>query len=337
MGSLLSLNKHGLYCEQGDFYIDPWRPLGTAFVTHAHADHSRYGAENYIAHRYSLPFMHHRLGKTANIKGVEYGEELTRNGVKVSLHPAGHILGSAQIRVEHKGEVWVVSGDYKVAPDPSCTPFEPVKCHHFITEATFALPIYRWEEDDVIISEIKEWWRQNREVGKTSILYAYALGKAQRILQALADEPAPFGVHGAVLPYLSGYKAAGVKLPSVLSANAENSSVLKKQALIVAPPSAANTSWLKKFAPHSQAFASGWMRVRGRRRRRALDRGFVLSDHADWPGLLQAIDATEAESVSVTHGASDILVRHLKEKGIDAKALETRFGEDVEEEREVSK
>ncbi|MCI5064101.1 ligase-associated DNA damage response exonuclease [bacterium] len=327
---LLELTDAGLYCEQGDFFIDPWKPRGTAVITHAHADHSRYGAEQYLAHHHSLPFMRHRLGKSAPLSGVEYGETVERNGVTVSLHPAGHILGSAQVRVEYRGEIWVVSGDYKVLPDASCAPFEPVRCHHFITEATFALPIYRWQPDEVIFQEIRAWWEKNRAEGKTSLLYAYALGKAQRILQAFAETaPGPIGVHGAVLPYLSGYRAAGIALPEVLSANAKHAPILRGEGLIIAPPSAASSPWTRKFAPHSQAFASGWMRVRGKRRRRTLDRGFVLSDHADWPGLLEAISATGAEMVSATHGATRALVRYLNETGIPAKPLETPFtGED---------
>ncbi|MGA1192242.1 MAG: ligase-associated DNA damage response exonuclease [Bdellovibrionota bacterium] len=326
MTESLTLSPYGLYSPAGDFFIDPSRPRGVAFITHAHADHARSGASCYYAHKDSTPFLQHRLGSSATIVPLEYGETVVRNGVTVSLHPAGHILGSSQVRVEYQGHVTVVTGDYKLTPDSTCAPFEHISCDHFITEATFALPIYHWQADELIFEQIRQWWRENRLNGKTSILYAYALGKAQRILAGLIGEEAPIGLHGAILPYLSGYRQAGVHFPEIIKANSENTSLLKGEGLIIAPPSACDSPWTRKFAPYSQGFASGWMQIRGKKRqRRGVEHGFVLSDHADWQGLLTAIHASQAHTVSTMHGEASALIRYLTELGIDACPLTERF------------
>lgn len=327
--TLLQLTEAGLYCAAGDFHIDPWRPVPRALVTHAHSDHARPGSGAYLAANESERVLRTRLGAEATIETRAYGEPTSINGVTVSFHPAGHILGSAQIRVAYRGEVWVVSGDYKTEPDATCAPFEAVRCHTFITESTFGLPIYRWTPQNAIFAQINGWWRENQAAGRASILYAYALGKAQRLLSGLDAAIGPIFIHGALIRLTEDYRAAGVALPPTRYTGEAPRAFDWSQAMILAPPSAHGTPWMRKFGPTATGFASGWMRIRGTRRRRAIDRGFVLSDHADWPGLLAAIDATGAERVWATHGYSAVLVRWLRERGRDAAIVQTRFEGEV--------
>ncbi len=323
---LLAATAHGLYCAAGDFYIDPWLPVQRAVITHAHSDHARPGSRSYLAAAPGLPVLRARLGPEAAIETLPYGETATVNGVQLSLHPAGHLLGSAQVRVEHGGEVWVVSGDYKLEPDATCAPFEPLRCHTFITESTFGLPIYRWRPQAEVFSQINAWWRANQEAGRASILFAYALGKAQRLLAGVDPATGPILVHGALLRFLDAYAAGGVRLPQVVYASAEAAVQSRGAALVLAPPSAAGApGWLRKFGPASLAFASGWMQIRGARRRRAVDRGFVLSDHADWPALLQAIAESGAQHIGVTHGYTGAMVRWLRELGYEAEVYPTHY------------
>ena len=329
---LLQLNDYGLFCAAGDFYIDPWRPVERAVITHAHADHALPGSRRYLATTDGAAVLRQRLDPGAAIRTLAYGEHLSINGVDVSLHPAGHILGSAQVRVEHRGEVWVVSGDYKTGHDATCAPFEVVPCHTFITEATFGLPIYRWPAQADVFAEINAWWRKNQQEGKASVLFAYALGKAQRVLAGIDPTIGPIYVHGAIHAMNQAYAASGVALPPAKYAGDAGPKQDWSQALIVAPPSAQGTPWLRRFGRVSLAFASGWMRVRGQRRRRSVDRGFVLSDHVDWPSLLDVVAATGAERVLVTHGYTATVARWLREQGLDAYALDTHFaGEQGEE------
>ena len=330
--SLLRVTDVGLYCEQGDFFIDPWHPVDRAIVTHAHADHLCRGCGNYLVARDGVFVTQARLDEGSAIETVPYGEPLEINGVQVSLHPAGHILGSAQIRVEHRGQVWVVSGDYKVEPDLTCQPFEPIRCHVFISECTFGLPVYRWPASNDVFADILSWWQANCTEGRTSLLYAYALGKAQRLLVGLAAAvgmegslPGLIYTHGAVETMNRAYLVTGIKLPTTTHVAEAGSAVDWSMALVVAPPSAHGTQWARRFGPSSSAFASGWMRLRGTRRRRAVDRGFVLSDHVDWPGLLCAIDATGAETVLLTHGYTAVVARWLREQGKDANPVATRY------------
>lgn len=332
MSALIAASDRGLYCEAGGFYIDPWQEVDRALVTHAHGDHAREGCGQYLTSRSGAGPLRVRVGESARIDTLAYGEAATINGVRASFHPAGHLLGSSQIRLEYRGEVWVVSGDYKIQPDATCEPFEPVRCHTFITESTFGLPVYRWPDQRRVFEEINAWWCSNQERGWTSIVFTYALGKAQRLLSGLDASIGPIGAHGAVCRFLPVYEAAGVRLPPVLSPNRENLPLLKGRGLIVAPPSALGSSWMRKFGASSTAFASGWMQVRGARRWRSVDKGFVLSDHADWGGLLDAIGATGAESVGVTHGYATPLARWLREKGRDAWTIATRYGDEREEE-----
>lgn len=323
---LLRVTDKGLYCEIADCYVDPWAPVARAIVTHAHGDHLTWGCDSYLVSDSSLGVTRERLGQFANrVESIAYGETRTINGVQFSLHPAGHILGSAQIRVEHAGEVWVVSGDYKTDSDSTCAPWEPVRCHTFVTESTFGLPIYRWPTQQSVFDDINSWWRSNAEQGRASLLFGYALGKAQRLLSGLEDSIGPILTHGAVERMTQCYRDAGIKLPATANATSSTKDESWKRAMIIAPPSAAGSTWTRRFGNAGTAFASGWMHVRGARRRRSVDRGFTMSDHVDWPQLMSAIDATGAGRVFVTHGFSEIVVRWLRERGMEAHTLATRY------------
>ncbi|QVL33779.1 ligase-associated DNA damage response exonuclease [Telmatocola sphagniphila] len=328
---LIQVTESGLFCERGAFYIDPWRPVDRAIITHAHSDHARRGCGRYLTTTAGRRVLQSRMEPNAVIQTVNYGEVLHQNGVQVSLHSAGHVLGSAQIRVEYRGEVWGISGDYKLAPDPTCTAFEPVRCHTFVTESTFGLPIYRWESPATIFASVNSWWQQNRTLGRASIIYAYSLGKAQRLLAGLDTSIGPIFCHGAVKTVNQDYRDSGIPLPPTQKAEAKRKATEWQGALIIAPPSAMGTPWVRKFGDASEAYASGWMAVRGTRRRRGVDRGFVLSDHADWPGLLSAIAATGAETILATHGSTAVLVRWLREQGLQAQPLRTEYQGESEE------
>ena len=326
-GDLVVATPRGLYCPPGDFYIDPWRPVPRAVVTHAHSDHARRGHGAYLAQAQGEGVLRARLGADIRLQAVAYGEVVSINGVRVSLHPAGHVLGSAQVRLEHAGRVWVASGDYKLDPDPTCAPFEPVRCDVFITESTFGLPIYRWPSGKDLFADMSAWWRANADAGRASVVYAYAFGKAQRVLAGVDASVGPLVCHGAVQVLNDAYRTAGVALPATHRVTDEGLAPADlRRALVVAPPSAAGTPWLRRFGDQADAFASGWMQVRGARRRRGVDRGFVLSDHADWPCLQRAIAATGAERVIVTHGSVPVMVRWLREQGLDAGAFATEYG-----------
>ncbi len=320
----------GLYCPPGDFYIDPWRPVPRAVITHAHADHARVGHGHYLAAEPAEGVLRARLGEI-HLQTLPYGQAIEHHGVRVSLHPAGHVLGSAQVRLEHRGRVWVVSGDYKVAPDPTCAPFEPVRCDVFITESTFGLPIYRWRPDAELFAEIDAWWSRNVLAGRATVRACYSFGKAQRILAGVDPTIGPIVVHGAVRPLNQAYRAAGVALPDDRMVHEVTDRADLRRALVLCPPSAVASTWLRRFGETSTAFASGWMQLRGARRRGGYDRGFVLSDHADWPGLLGAIGATGAQRVIVTHGSVPVMVRYLQEQGLEAEGFSTEYGDDAVE------
>ncbi|SDA43183.1 MULTISPECIES: ligase-associated DNA damage response exonuclease [unclassified Janthinobacterium] len=327
MADMVVVRKEGLYCVPGEFYIDPWRPVERAIITHAHADHARVGHRHYLCAAPGVQVLRARLGPVA-IQGLAYGESIEHHGVRVSLHPAGHVLGSAQVRMETGGEVWVASGDYKLQPDPTCVPFEPVRCDTFITESTFGLPIYRWQAPQEINEDINQWWRRNAAEGRTSVLFCYAFGKAQRILAGLDPSIGPIVCHGAAQALTEVYRASGVALPATVMVGDVTDKAALKTAMVIAPPSAAGSPWMKRFGDYSDAFASGWMLLRGARRRRGVDRGFVLSDHADWPGLMQAIAATQAPRIIVTHGSIPVMVRWLQQNGWQAGGFETEYGDD---------
>ncbi|MGQ0697178.1 MAG: ligase-associated DNA damage response exonuclease [Panacagrimonas sp.] len=323
---LITVTDKGLYCPAGDFHIDPWRPVPRAVITHAHADHARSGSQHYWCSAPGLGLTRARVGYGGGITAVDYGQVFELGSARVSLHPAGHVLGSAQVRIEADGEVWVVSGDYKREPDPTCAPFEPVHCDVFITEATFALPVYRWPDPREVAREIFEWWQACKTAGECAVLCCYALGKAQRILAELknfTDETVY--LHGAMTPLVKVYRQAGVAMLPTDNVGNQPKFFDWKGKLLLAPPGAAGTPWMKRFKPYSAGFASGWMRVRGSRRRQAWDRGFVLSDHADWNGLLLSIEQTGARRVLATHGNTDALIEVLRARGIDAAPLKTEF------------
>jgi putative mRNA 3-end processing factor len=315
-----------LYCPPSDFYIDPWQPVECAVITHAHGDHLRAGSRHYHVAAPGERIARQRLPAEVVLTAHPYGEEFRLGGTKISLYPAGHILGSSQVRIEHAGTVWVVSGDYKRSADPTCEPFVPIACEVFISEATFGLPIYRWDEPAQVVREIFEWWQLNRSEGAASVLFVYALGKAQRVLaELLAFTSEPVYVHGAVASLTELYREQGIAMLPSLPATAERGKDYAG-ALILAPPSAAGSPWARRFGDYRSGFCSGWMRVRGDRRRRGYDRGFVLSDHADWPALLQTFRDTGARRILLTHGRTDTLSRYLREQGIDGSALATQFG-----------
>jgi putative mRNA 3-end processing factor len=329
--SLLELTESGLFCPAAGIYIDPWRAVDRAVITHAHSDHSRWGMKHYLAHHHSAEVMRLRVGKEINLQTVDYNQPLLINGVKISLHPAGHIPGSAQIRLEHNGKIAVVSGDYKVENDGLSTPFEPVKCHEFVSECTFGLPIYKWESQIEIFKQINSWWKTNAAEGRNTVLFAYSLGKAQRILQNLDRSIGSVFVHGAVWNTNQALIANGIELWDVPKVTVDLPKSTFQGSLIIAPPSAMGTPWMKRFGSYRTGICSGWMAVRGTRRRRSADRGFVLSDHADWEGLVTAITASEAEKVYLTHGNTASFGRFLQEeRGIDAVELKTLFGEEEE-------
>jgi putative mRNA 3-end processing factor len=325
MTELLQVTPHGLYCPQGDFHVDPWRRVPRAVITHAHADHARPGCGRYLCAAPGKTVLRTRLGGGSPIDTLRHGESLSINGVKLSLHPAGHVLGSAQVRVEHGGQTWVVSGDYKLDPDPTCAPFEPVPCDVFVTESTFGLPVYRWQPMPQVAAEIDAWWRANRDEGRTSVLLAYSLGKAQRLAALVDPAIGPIVAHGAVMKLVEAYRASGVRLPAIDRVPPRARRVGNGRALVIAPPSVAGGSWLRLFGESSVAMASGWMTLRGVRRRRGFDKGFVVSDHADFPGLLRAVEASRARRVLVTHGFTEPLSRLLRERGLEADVLRTRF------------
>jgi putative mRNA 3-end processing factor len=330
MSKLLEQDDKGIYCKVADVYIDPWRPVKKAFVTHAHADHARPGSAQYVCVDSSKNIIRHRLS-TDNVSSIPFGKELSVNGVKFSFHPAGHIIGSAQIRVEYKGEVWVVSGDYKTENDHLSGTFEPLKCNTFISECTFGLPVFNWKPQEEVFDEINTWWGKNAANKKVSCISAYSLGKAQRLLSGLDGSTGPIYCHSAVENINEIARASGFDLQDTKILDIGMNKKDLEGAIIVAPPGFMNSNFLTRMKNADFASASGWMNLRGARRRRSVDRGFVLSDHADWIGLLNSIQATGAEKILVTHGYVNVFSRYLQELGYDASILQTEYeGDEVE-------
>jgi putative mRNA 3-end processing factor len=323
---VLTFTDRGIYCPAGDFHIDPWRPVPRALITHGHSDHARPGHASYLATTPALPVIRHRLGPIT-AEGLPYGQPCTIGAATVSFHPAGHVPGSAQIRVEVAGQVWVVSGDYKTEADGLAEPFEPIPCHAFISECTFGLPIFRWQPQPQVMDDIAQWWARNAAEGKTSILGAYSFGKAQRLMAGL-PQIGPILTHGAVEEVTEILRQQGYPLPPTTRVTAAVTAKTHPGALVIAPPSALGSPWANRFAPSDEAFASGWMAVRGIRRRRALGTGFALSDHADWDGLIGAIRATGASRIFVTHGYTSPFRRWLETQGYDAGIVETEYSGD---------
>ncbi len=324
MADVLTFTDRGIYCPAGDFYIDPWKPVDRALITHGHSDHARPGMGSYLATKAAAPVIRYRLGDV-QIDTVNYSEQIQIGDATVSYHPAGHVPGSAQIRVEVKGQVWVVSGDYKTIADGLSEPFEPVKCHAFITECTFGLPIFKWTPQDILKDQINSWWAANAAAGRASILGAYALGKAQRLMTYLDTDIGPILTHGAIENTNEVLRKQGLTLPNTIHVTPETNPKDHPGALILATPSALGTPWARRFGPASTAFASGWMALRGVRRRRAADRGFIVSDHADWAGLNDAIKATGATKIFATHGYTSAFQHWLSDQGYDAHIVSTEY------------
>lgn len=329
--SLLTINENGLYCKQGGFYLDPWRPVKLALITHGHSDHMRWGMQHYICHHHTVPILKLRLGADQSVEGVEYGVSFTINGVEITFHPAGHIIGSSQIKLCYAGEVWVFTGDYKLEPDGVSQPFEQLTCDHFISECTFGLPIYRFPSSIVIYNEINDWWKANAAHGFNTVLYGYALGKAQNILAHLDGSVGEIYLHGAVANVNEALATSGYNFPGIrITTDTDRNKV--QGAVILAPPSANNSPWVRKLKPYREAMCSGWMQLRGARRRRSLDKGFALSDHCDWKQLNEAVVKTGAKQVYLTHGYEENYARWLEEKySIPASVLKTLFTDEMEE------
>ncbi|APU68408.1 ligase-associated DNA damage response exonuclease [Christiangramia flava] len=320
---LLAFNDKGIYCAAADVYLDPWRPVEKAIISHGHADHARWGHKKYITHVTNVPIIKHRIGDI-EVSGKEWNETFTINNVKFSFHPAGHIIGSSQIRVEHKGEVWVFTGDYKTEDDGVAVPYEPVKCDTFITECTFGLPAFKWTPQEQVMKDINNWWMENQADGRTSILFGYTLGKAQRLLKHLDTSIGKIFTHGAV-ENMTEVLRPMMDFPETTRITRDVKKEEIKGHMVIAPPSAHGSPWIRKMVPYVTASASGWMTFRGARRRRAIDRGFVLSDHCDWQGLLTSIKETGCEKIICTHGYTDIFSRYLREQGYDARTEETQY------------
>jgi putative mRNA 3-end processing factor len=326
MGFLLEPTPTGLHCAAGGFHIDPWGPAETAVLTHGHGDHARPGSARYFCAAPGAAVLRHRFGDSAVLEPIPYREPFRLGDALVSFHPSGHVLGAAQVRIEVGGDVWVVSGDYKRTPDPTCEPFEVVPCDTFVTEATFALPIFRWADTPTVVADIHRWWTAARAAGKPCVLFAYSLGKAPRILAELrAFTAEAVFTHGATSAMVAVYRASGVAMLETKAVPEKKRGESLAGALVMAPLSASGSTWMRRFPGAETGFASGLMQIRGTRRRKGFDRGFVLSDHADWPQLLQTVADTGARRVLATHGHSHVLARYLREQGIDADVLATPY------------
>jgi putative mRNA 3-end processing factor len=313
----------GVCCNPGGFHIDPTRPVEKALITHGHSDHARAGHGAVLATQETLDVMRIRYGDSfaGSTQAIGYGEALKLDGARVSFHPAGHVLGSAQIRVECNGLRVVASGDYKDVPDPTCTPFEPLKCDVFITEATFGLPVFRHHDAAGEIAKLLQSVRLFPE--RAHLVGAYTLGKAQRVMGMLraARYDKPIFIHGAIESTTRYYQDRGIDLGQVELARDANKAELAGR-IIICPPSALGDLWSRRFPDPVAAFASGWMRVRARARQRGVTLPLVISDHADWDGLTAAIAATGASEVWVTHGQEDALVHWCQTNGLKARPLD---------------
>ncbi len=322
---LLVPDAGGLYCRAGDFWIDPLKAVPRAIITHAHADHARSGAGEYFCAHAGLAVLAHRVGQTEGLQAVDYGEPFDLGATRITLFPAGHILGSATVRIESDQGSWGVSGDFKRAPDPTCAAFEPFACDVWLSECTFGLPVYRWPSTETVIADILDWWRGCRAAGRPAVLFCYALGKAQRVLAELHGRAeGPVWLHGAMQPLTDCYRDQGITLIDTRPVSEAPKAHRFAGELIMAPPSAAGSPWMRRFPKHSSGFVSGWMRIRGHRRRRGYDRGFVLSDHADWPALIDTVADMGARRVITIHGNGEALAGYLRERGLAADSWNLR-------------
>ncbi len=329
MPPLITFTEKGLYCAKAKVYIDPWKSVSRALITHGHSDHARRGHGAYLCHHDSVNILMHRLGKIS-VQGISYREPLVINGVTITFHPAGHVFGSAQIKLEDNKERWVISGDYKLDNDGVATPFEVVQCDHFVTESTFGLPVFRWKKQQEVYDEIDQWWHENSKKNKASMICAYSLGKAQRVIKNIDTNIGPIVTHPSVEAINILIRESGVELPTTYSIKDLSTEDLSK-AMFICPSSALSGKWLQGIKQISVATASGWMAVRGKQRRRNPEKGFVLSDHADWTGLNKAVVETGAEHIYVTHGYTEIYAKYLREKGLNARVVSTQYeGEALE-------
>jgi len=324
---IIQFRPEGIYCIPGNFYIDPWKPVDMALITHGHADHARWGMKKYLCHHFTVPILKSRIGADIQVQGIRYNETIRINQVNVSFHPAGHIIGSAQIKLEYKGKIVVISGDYKLQDDGLSTPFELVKCHEFVTESTFGLPIYQWKTVEEQNKELQHWVDYNRNNGQTSVFVGYSLGKAQRIMKAI-EGLGPIYVHYSIHKLNAAYKSVGIQLPAYEVVDFREDVKHLDQAIVIVPPALVDTAMLRKIPHMAYALCSGWMTVRGARRWRSADAGFAISDHADWPDLVQAITLTGAQKVYVTHGQTAVFSKYLNEIGITSYEVKTEFGEE---------
>lgn len=327
---LIQFRPEGIYCVPGQFFIDPWQPVDMALITHGHADHARWGMKRYLCHHFTVPILKSRIGPDIQVQGIGYGEAITINGVQVSFHPAGHIIGSAQIRLAYKGKVTVISGDYKLQEDGLSTPFEPIKCHEYVSESTFGLPIYQWNTVEKQNEEMANWVQQNQSYKKTSVFVGYSLGKAQRVMKAV-EGIAPLYVHYSIHKLNQAYESVGIQLPKYEVLDFREDVKHVNQGIVVVPPALVDSNVIRKIPNMAYAICSGWMTVRGARRWRSADAGFAISDHADWNDLLTAIKSTGAEKVYVTHGQTAVFAKYLNKIGIDAQEVKTEFGEEEDE------
>ncbi len=325
---LVKFTKKGIYCQQGKFYLDPWKPVDYAIISHGHADHARWGMKNYLCTTESKPILRHRLGADINVQSLDYGKTIEINGVKVSFHPAGHVIGSAQIRLEYKGYVVVFTGDYKTQPDFITTPFESIKCHTFITESTFGLPIYNWKKEEELQKELHAWVHTNKQNDRSSVFLGYSLGKAQRLLSLLDGVDDDIYVHRSIFNLNKAITDSGFELPNtkLWSVDLDKKTLQKK--VIIAPPAILGSRMLKRLPNPATAICSGWMQIRGNRRWQSVDAGFAVSDHADWNGLIDAVKSSEAEQVYVTHGYQAVFSKYLRDIGIKADELITEYGDE---------
>nr|WP_288813411.1 ligase-associated DNA damage response exonuclease [uncultured Sphingobacterium sp.] len=325
---MIQFTSKGIYCVPGKFYLDPWQPVDLAIITHGHADHAYPGMKKYLCHHFTVNILKSRIGHDIQVEGVAYNRPFHINGVKISLHPAGHIIGSSQIRMEYKGKVIVFTGDYKIQDDGLSTPFEPVKCHELITESTFGLPIYRWESVAAQTQRLNEWITHNQGFKKTSVFIGYSLGKSQRILNAVKDMGEVY-VHYSIAKLNMAYSEAGIQLPPYHIVDLRTDTKQLDGKIVLLPPALLDTSLLQKIPHVAYAICSGWMQIRGARRWRSADAGFAISDHADWNGLLQAVRESGAEKVFVTHGQTATFSKYLNEIGIEAEEVKTNYGEEI--------
>lgn len=331
---LIEFTKKGIYCIPGKFYLDPWRPVDLAVISHGHGDHAKWGMKKYLCHDFTKPILQHRISPDIEVQSLPYGEQISINGVKLSFHPAGHIVGSAQIRLEYKGYVSVFSGDYKVQDDGLSTPFEIVRCNEFVTESTFGLPIYNWLEPEQYAEQMKNWHLMNKEQGKTSVFIGYSLGKAQRIMKAVEGCGKIF-VHNSVAKINEAIESSGIQLPEYEPVYFNEDLKKINNEIVIVPPALLDSNMIRKIPNRATGLCSGWMQVRGSRRWRSADAGFAISDHADWTGLLDTVKATGAEKVHVTHGQTAIFSKYLNELGIEAYEVKTHYGDEEEEEKNM--